>query len=101
MLRSLATTASRRIGTQNKAKTVALSSSLSSSSMPGSIFHATAGVCRTFTAGGNKIVAPPMVYISGEEMTNYAMELITEQWVEPYFDTSKWEYFDLSCKSRD
>lgn len=101
MLRSLATTASRRIGTQNKAKTVALSSSLSSSSLPGSIFHANVGVCRTFTAGGSKIVAPPMVYISGEEMTNYAMELITEQWVEPYFDTSKWEYFDLSCKSRD
>lgn len=24
-----------------------------------------------------------------------------EQWVEPFIDTSKWEYFDLSCKSRD
>ena len=24
-----------------------------------------------------------------------------EQWVEPFIDTSKWEYFDLSCNSRD
>lgn len=42
-----------------------------------------------------------MVYIAGEEMTNYAMNLIVDQWVKPYFDTSKWEYFDLSCKARD
>jgi len=42
-----------------------------------------------------------MVYISGEEMTRYTMELISDQWVDPYFDTEKWEYFDLSCKSRD
>lgn len=42
-----------------------------------------------------------MVYIAGEEMTNYAMNIIVDQWVKPYFDTSKWEYFDLSCKSRD
>lgn len=27
--------------------------------------------------------------------------LSKEQWVEPFIDTSKWEYYDLSCKSRD
>lgn len=55
------------------------------------------------TTNGNdtKITAPPMVYIAGEEMTHYAMTLIVEQWVKPYFDTAKWEYFDLSCKARD
>ena len=29
-----------------------------------------------------KIVSPPMVYISGEEMTRYTMQLILEQWIE-------------------
>ena len=48
-----------------------------------------------------KITAPQMVYISGEEMTRYTMELIMEQWVRPHVDISKWEFFDLSCKSRD
>jgi isocitrate dehydrogenase len=48
-----------------------------------------------------KIVSPPMVYIRGEEMTTYCMELIMEKWVEPHIDTSKWEFYDLSCKSRD
>ena len=42
-----------------------------------------------------------MVYISGEEMTHYASNLIVEKWIEPYFDTSAWEKYDLSCKSRD
>lgn len=42
-----------------------------------------------------------MVFIAGEEMTNYAMNIIVDQWINPYFDTSKWEHFDLSCKSRD
>lgn len=49
----------------------------------------------------SKVDAPPMVYIAGEEMTHYAMNLIVDQWVKPYFDTSKWEHFDLSCKARD
>mmetsp|Transcript_23644 Transcript_23644/g.55123 ORF Transcript_23644/g.55123 Transcript_23644/m.55123 type:complete len:553 (-) Transcript_23644:194-1852(-) len=53
------------------------------------------------TASGKKIVAPPMVYISGEEMSRYTMELLLEKWVEPFIDTSNWEYFDLSCASRD
>jgi len=48
-----------------------------------------------------KIVLPPMVYIKGEEMTRYTMELILDQWIRPHLDTSKWEYFDLSCKARD
>jgi len=55
----------------------------------------------TSNGGENKIVAPPMVYIAGEEMTHYAMTLVVEQWVKPYFNTEKWEYFDLSCKARD
>ena len=49
----------------------------------------------------SKVTAPPMVYIAGEEMTHYTMNLIIDQWVKPYFDTTKWEYFDLSCNSRD
>jgi len=48
-----------------------------------------------------KLVAPAMTYISGEEMTRYTMELILEQWIRPHVDISKWEFFDLSCKSRD
>jgi isocitrate dehydrogenase len=42
-----------------------------------------------------------MVYISGEEMTRYACQLIVDQWIKPYFDVSKWEMYDLSCKARD
>lgn len=48
-----------------------------------------------------KTAAPPMVYISGEEMTRYACQLIVDQWIKPYFDISKWEIYDLSCKARD
>jgi len=42
-----------------------------------------------------------MVYISGEEMTKYTMQLILEKWIAPYVNTSEWEYYDLSCKARD
>ena len=42
-----------------------------------------------------------MVYISGEEMTHYACELMLEKWVKPEVDISAWEYYDLSCKARD
>eukprot|EP00755_Sulcionema_specki_P005935 Sspe_Gene.5055::Locus_1660_Transcript_1_1_Confidence_1.000_Length_1771::g.5055::m.5055 len=59
---------------------------------------------RTFArycSSGGKITAPPMVYISGEEMTRYAMELIIEKWVKPRVDISAWEFYDLSCKNRD
>eukprot|EP00584_Thalassiosira_punctigera_P003429 CAMPEP_0172529006 /NCGR_PEP_ID=MMETSP1067-20121228/3192_1 /TAXON_ID=265564 ORGANISM="Thalassiosira punctigera, Strain Tpunct2005C2" /NCGR_SAMPLE_ID=MMETSP1067 /ASSEMBLY_ACC=CAM_ASM_000444 /LENGTH=553 /DNA_ID=CAMNT_0013312991 /DNA_START=121 /DNA_END=1781 /DNA_ORIENTATION=+ len=48
-----------------------------------------------------KVKAPPMVYISGEEMTHYATQLLLSQWIEPHFDTSAWETYDLSCRSRD
>jgi len=48
-----------------------------------------------------KISAPPMVYISGEEMTHYTMNLILDQWIRPHLDISKWDFYDLSCKSRD
>lgn len=51
--------------------------------------------------GFQKMTAPPMVYISGEEMTRYACELMMEEWVKPFVDTANWEFFDLSCKKRD
>mmetsp|Transcript_9592 Transcript_9592/g.14376 ORF Transcript_9592/g.14376 Transcript_9592/m.14376 type:complete len:486 (+) Transcript_9592:52-1509(+) len=54
-----------------------------------------------FTRSFQKIVAPPMVYISGEEMTRYTMELILDKWIKPRLDISQWEFYDLSCKSRD
>lgn len=57
-------------------------------------------VARQLSSTG-KIKASPMVYISGEEMTNYTMNLIMKNWVAPYVDTSSWEYFDMSCKNRD
>jgi len=49
----------------------------------------------------DKVTAPPMVYIKGEEMTHYAMNLIIDKWVLPYFETSEWDQYDLSCKARD
>jgi len=49
----------------------------------------------------SKIVAPPLVYISGEEYTRYAGQLYYEGWIQPYVDTSKWEFYDLSVRSRD
>ena len=48
-----------------------------------------------------KVKAPPMVYIEGEEMTHYASNLIVQTWLEPYFDLSAWERYDLSCTNRD
>jgi len=42
-----------------------------------------------------------MVFITGEEMTRYAMELIVKRWIAPNVDTSAWEFFDLSVKNRD
>jgi len=49
----------------------------------------------------NRVLAPPMVFITGEEMTHYAMNLFRRKCVDPYLDTSQWEYFDLSCRHRD
>ncbi len=48
-----------------------------------------------------KIKAPKMVYITGEEMTKVVMEMILDKWIKPNIDISNWEFFDLSCKSRD
>ena len=50
---------------------------------------------------GEKVLAPPMVYIAGEEMTHYATQLFVKKWFAPYFDLSQWQHFDLSCKNRD
>lgn len=55
----------------------------------------------TLDADRPKIKAPPMVYISGEEMTHYTTQLLLKEWIAPHFDTSAWEKYDLSCKSRD
>ena len=59
------------------------------------------GLDDSLSKDGQKVKAPPMVYIAGEEMTRYTCELIVDQWIKPYFDTENWEYFDLSCKARD
>jgi isocitrate dehydrogenase len=29
------------------------------------------------------------------------MQLILDQWINPHLDTSRWEFYDLSCASRD
>ncbi len=34
-------------------------------------------------------------------MTRYAGELYLDQWIRPFVDISKWEFYDLSCRSRD
>jgi isocitrate dehydrogenase len=47
------------------------------------------------------VVAPPLVYVSGEEMTRYACQLMLDHWIHPFFDTSQWKYYDLSCTARD
>ena len=52
-------------------------------------------------AGSAKISAAPMVYVAGEEMTRYTMQLILDKWVSPHVDTSRWEFFDLRAKNRD
>jgi len=54
-----------------------------------------------FSSTWSRFTAPQMVYIAGEEMSRYTMELIMKKWVEPSIDTSKWEFYDLSCKARD
>jgi len=56
---------------------------------------------RHFGSTTKRIVAPPMVYISGEEMTRYCMSLVLDKWINPNIDTKMWEYYDLSCINRD
>ena len=48
-----------------------------------------------------RITAAPMVYVKGEEMTAYVMELIRDKWIEPRVDASAWETYDLRAKNRD
>lgn len=52
-------------------------------------------------SAGAKISAAPMVYVAGEEMTRYTMQLILDKWVHPHVDTTKWEFYDLRAKNRD
>jgi hypothetical protein len=64
-------------------------------------WKSSAAIDDSLSLAGPKVVAPPMVYIAGEEMTHYACNLIVEKWFEPYFDCKNWERYDLSCKARD
>jgi len=59
-----------------------------------------ADLCRRMSSS-SKLVAPSMVYISGEEMTHYCMNIILDEWIRPNIDISGWEFYDLSCISRD
>jgi len=68
---------------------------------PVSAARVVTSLSRSFSAQNGKIVAPPMVYISGEEMTRHAMKLILRDCIEPHIDISNWEFYDLSCKARD
>src|SRR5690606_40315534 len=45
--------------------------------------------------------APPMVYITGEEMTRVVMQMVLDKWVTPFISTNRWEFFDLSCVYRN
>ena len=54
-----------------------------------------------FSKQANVLKSPPLVYISGEEMTRYAGQLYLDNWIKPYLDISNWDFYDLSCKSRD
>ena len=56
---------------------------------------------RGYAASTGKIPAAPMVYVAGEEMTRYTMELILDRCVRPHVDTSAWEFFDLRATNRD
>lgn len=87
-------------------------SKLANASFPINYYKICGGVVRSYPfaaqksfkstlSESDKISAPPMVYIAGEEMTNYAMNLIVDKWVKPYFEVDQWEHFDLSCKVRD
>ena len=58
------------------------------------------GVYFSHTACAPLVRMRSKVYISGEEMTKYCMDLIRDQWISPYINTQNWEYFDLSCVGR-
>tara|TARA_X000000950_G_scaffold283747_1_gene385293 strand:+ start:3942 stop:5153 length:1212 start_codon:yes stop_codon:yes gene_type:complete len=48
-----------------------------------------------------KIKSPPIIYIKGEEMSRYTMNLFIEKCIKPHINIDKWKYYDLSCKNRD
>ena len=50
-----------------------------------------------------KIIAAPMVYIQGEEMSGVAMrekDMLIDLLVKPHVDVSAWEFFDFSVQHR-
>ena len=63
--------------------------------------RASASARRMMSANASKITAAPMVYVRGEEMTAYVMDLIRAKWIEPRVDTTAWREFDLRAKNRD
>lgn len=93
--------ASRLSSANSATKRFFLDRSLTASISPYRYYVSTETKIDDSVSLGENIKAPPMVYISGEEMTHYASQLIVEQWIKPYFDTSAWEIYDLSCKNRD
>ncbi len=64
-------------------------------------FYSFNKIAKRFSEKNKLIKAPPMVYISGEEMSRYAGQLYIDNWIKPYLDISNWEFYDLSCKNRD
>lgn len=90
-----------RLSANSATKRFFVDRSLSASISPYRCYVSTETKIDDSVSLGENIKAPPMVYISGEEMTHYASQLIVEQWIKPYFDTSAWEIYDLSCKNRD
>ena len=56
---------------------------------------------RRMSTKRDKLVSPPIVYVKGEEMTRYVGQLMISKWIEPHIDISSWEFYDLSCKTRD
>ena len=63
--------------------------------------RATTRASSSSASSRERITAAPMVYVKGEEMTAYVMELIRDKWIEPRVDASAWETYDLRAKNRD
>ena len=61
----------------------------------------TRGSSSSSSSSRERITAAPLVYVKGEEMTAYVMELIRDKWIEPRVDASAWETYDLRAKNRD
>ena len=48
-----------------------------------------------------RITCPEIVYLKGEEMTRYTMDLFLQKCILPHINIDKWHFYDLSCKNRD